>query len=104
MAVETDLSPEALLEACKDVEGELGRELDGPRHGPRPIDVDVLLVGDLVHRSDRLTLPHPELATRRFVIEPLLELDPSLRLPDGTELADRLDAVAGQRAARLGPL
>jgi 2-amino-4-hydroxy-6-hydroxymethyldihydropteridine diphosphokinase len=66
------------------------------RHGPRPIDVDVLLLGDLEHRSERLTLPHPEVTSRRFVLEPLLELEPGLRLPDGRELSSFLAAVADQ--------
>ena len=60
LEVETELGPEELLEACKRVERALGREPGGPRHGPRPIDVDVLLLGGLEHASERLTLPHPE--------------------------------------------
>jgi 2-amino-4-hydroxy-6-hydroxymethyldihydropteridine diphosphokinase len=101
LRVRTALGPEELLDACKDVERELGREPGGVRHGPRPIDVDVLLLGEIELESDRLTLPHPELRNRRFVIEPLLELDPDLRLPDGTALRDRLAAVADQRVERL---
>ena len=99
--IETGLAPEELLDACKAVERELGREPGGPRHGPRPIDVDVLLLGDREHRSERLTLPHAEVTSRRFVLEPLLELDPNLELPDGTRLAERLDAVADQRVERF---
>lgn len=102
LAVDTGLAPEELLALCKRVEAELGREPGGARHGPRPIDVDLLLMGDLVHRSERLTLPHPEVGSRRFVLEPLLELDPGLTLPDGTPLAGLLDAVAGQRVAHAG--
>ncbi len=101
--VETALDPEELLDACKAVERGLGRR-EGPRHGPRPIDVDVLLLGDLVWSSARLTLPHPELLRRRFVLEPLLELDPRLRLPDGTALSDALEDVVGQRVDRVGSL
>jgi 2-amino-4-hydroxy-6-hydroxymethyldihydropteridine diphosphokinase len=97
LRIRTDLDPEALLDVCKDVERELGRAAGGLRHGPRPIDVDVLLMGDLVHRSERLTLPHVEVATRRFVLEPLLELDPELRFPDGTPLAELVPAVLDQR-------
>ena len=74
------------------------------RHGPRPIDVDVLLLGDLEYSSDRLTLPHREVTSRRFVLEPLLELDPGLALPDGTPLAARLDAVRDQPVRRVGRL
>jgi len=102
--IETALAPEPLLEVCKQVERELGREPGGPRHGPRPVDVDLLLLGDLEHRSERLVLPHPEITARRFVLEPLLELDPRLRLPDGTALAGALDVVADQRVTLVDSL
>jgi 2-amino-4-hydroxy-6-hydroxymethyldihydropteridine diphosphokinase len=102
LAIDTELDPEALLDACKEVERSLGRAAGGPRHGPRPIDVDVLLLGDLVHRSERLTLPHAEVTARRFVLEPLLELDRELTLPDGTPLAPLLAGVADQPVSRLG--
>ena len=100
--VRTALGPEDLLDACKGVERELGRQAGGPRHGPRPIDVDLLLLGDLECSSERLTLPHREVTTRRFVLEPLLELAPALELPDGTRLADRLAAVRDQPVRRAG--
>ena len=102
--VETELGPEELLDACKVVEVEAGRMIGGPRHGPRTIDVDVLLLGDLHHQSDRLTLPHRDILARRFVLEPLLELDPELTLPDGTLIRDELPQVAGQRVERDGSL
>ncbi len=89
-AREDDHGPEALLDACKAVERELGREAGGVRHGPRPIDVDVLLLGDVEHASERLTLPHEQVLARRFVLVPLLELDFERRLPDGRSLADAL--------------
>ena len=104
LEVDTSLSPEELLSACKAIERDLGRGPGGVRHGPRPIDVDVLLLGDLRRRSEGLILPHPGICARRFVIEPLLELDPGLTLPDGTRLADRLPDVWGQRVERLGAL
>lgn len=104
LAVETILGPEQLLDRCKRVERALGRAGCGLRHGPRPIDVDLLLLGGLERRSEHLTLPHPELLTRRFVVEPLLELDPQLRLPDGRRLADAVPVLAGQRVVRAGPL
>jgi 2-amino-4-hydroxy-6-hydroxymethyldihydropteridine diphosphokinase len=104
LAIDTELGPEQLLDACKDVERVLGRVPGGPRHGPRPIDVDLLLLGDLVHRSERLTLPHPEVLARRFVLDPLLELDPGLTLPDGTRLATQVEQVADQPVRRVGPL
>jgi 2-amino-4-hydroxy-6-hydroxymethyldihydropteridine diphosphokinase len=103
--VRTGLDPEGLLDVCKAIEAERGRSSGGPRHGPRPLDVDLLLIGDLELETARLTLPHPEVATRRFVLEPLLELDPGLLLPDGTVLADSLASLAGaQRVARAGEL
>jgi len=102
VAVETELGPEELLDACKDVERALGRVPDGPRHGPRPIDIDVLLLGQVTHRSDRLTLPHPEVTARRFVLEPLLELDPPLALPDGTPLASFTSDVSDQPVRSVG--
>jgi 2-amino-4-hydroxy-6-hydroxymethyldihydropteridine diphosphokinase len=96
LAIETDHEPEALLNACKEVERALGREPGGQRHGPRPIDVDVLLLDALEYASDRLVLPHPEVLSRRFVLVPLLELEPGLILPDGTSLADALTALGGE--------
>jgi 2-amino-4-hydroxy-6-hydroxymethyldihydropteridine diphosphokinase len=104
LEVDTELDPEELLGVCKEVERELGREPGGQRHGPRPIDVDVLLLGRIEHRSDALTLPHPEIRSRRFVLEPLLELDPELALPDGSALKALLPAVQRQRVTRVGPL
>ena len=104
LAAETELGPEELLDVCKSVERELGRTPGGARHGPRPIDVDLLLLDDVEHSSPRLTVPHPELRRRRFVLEPLLELDPGLELPGGTRLADELPRTAGQRVERVGAL
>jgi 2-amino-4-hydroxy-6-hydroxymethyldihydropteridine diphosphokinase len=100
--IETELEPEELLDACKVVEREGGRMVAGPRHGPRPIDVDVLLLGDIEFESERLTIPHRDVTTRRFVLEPLLELDPDLSLPDGTRLADALERLGDQRIERTG--
>jgi 2-amino-4-hydroxy-6-hydroxymethyldihydropteridine diphosphokinase len=104
LRVGTDLEPEALLDACKAVERELGREPGGVRHGPRAIDVDLLLLGSERYRSERLVLPHPEVTTRRFVLVPLLELDPELALPDGAMLRDALAALGPGQGMRLaGP-
>jgi 2-amino-4-hydroxy-6-hydroxymethyldihydropteridine diphosphokinase len=103
--IRTELDPEELLDVCKQVEAERGRAPDAPRHGPRPLDVDLLLLGDLELSTDRLTLPHPEVSSRRFVLAPLLELDPQLTLPDGTKLADALAALGpGQRVEPLDAL
>jgi 2-amino-4-hydroxy-6-hydroxymethyldihydropteridine diphosphokinase len=92
----TGLEPEALLDACKAIEVERGRAFGGPRHGPRPLDVDLLLLGDLELETQRLTLPHREVASRRFVLVPLLELEPELALPNGTRLSEAL-AGLGER-------
>jgi 2-amino-4-hydroxy-6-hydroxymethyldihydropteridine diphosphokinase len=103
--IETDLEPEALLDACKAVEADLGRDLEGGiRHGPRPIDVDLLLLGDAEYRSERLSLPHEQVTARRFVLIPLLELDLELRTPGGTRLADCLAAMPlDEGVRRAGP-
>jgi 2-amino-4-hydroxy-6-hydroxymethyldihydropteridine diphosphokinase len=93
--IETDLGPEELLKECKRLESELGRQEGGVRHGPRPIDIDILLLGDVEYESDRLRIPHRDLETRRFVLEPLREL-----APEAVDEA-RLAAVQGQRARRL---
>ncbi len=103
LAVETSLDPERLLDACKEVERAVGRAAGGVRHGPRAIDVDVLLLDDLEHVSAALALPHPEVLARRFVLVPLLELDPQLRVA-GRSLADALVALGpGQALRRVGP-
>ena len=103
--IRTELEPEALLDACKEVEMERGRDLEAARHSPRPLDVDLLLLGELELATDRLTLPHPEVTSRRFVLAPLLELDADLALPDGTRLAAALAALGpGQRAERVSSL
>ncbi|HMJ73658.1 MAG TPA: 2-amino-4-hydroxy-6-hydroxymethyldihydropteridine diphosphokinase [Solirubrobacterales bacterium] len=103
--IRTELEPEVLLDVCKEIEAERGRALDAPRHSPRPLDVDLLLLGDIELSTQRLTLPHPEATSRRFVLAPLLELDPDLTFPDGARLADALASLgSGQRASRVGAL
>ena len=102
--VRTALGPDQLLDVCKAIEVEHGRAFAGPRHGPRPIDLDLLLLGDLELSSERLTLPHPELSSRRFVLVPLLELDPELTLPDGSRLGDALEGLGtGQEVRKVSP-
>jgi 2-amino-4-hydroxy-6-hydroxymethyldihydropteridine diphosphokinase len=103
--IETELGPEELLDACKAVEAELGRDLQGGvRHGPRPIDVDLLLLGDAPYASERLRLPHEQVTARRFVLIPLLELDFDLKTPDGMRLADCLAALPlDEGVRRAGP-
>ncbi len=87
------LAPLELLDAVKRLEAELGRAANARRHGPRTIDIDILLVGDLELRVERMQLPHEQLLVRRFVLIPALELDFDLRTPDGRRLADALAAL-----------
>jgi 2-amino-4-hydroxy-6-hydroxymethyldihydropteridine diphosphokinase len=102
--VRTDLEPEELLDVCKRIEAERGRDFEAPRHSPRPVDLDLLLLGDLELQTERLTLPHREVTSRRFVLAPLLELDPELALPDGRRLGDCLANLGdGERVERVGP-
>lgn len=102
--VETELAPEALLDVCKAVERVLGRIPGGVRHGPRPIDIDLLLLGETELKTERLTLPHAEVVSRRFVLVPLLELDPDLAVPGAGRLAAALAALGeGQEVRRAGP-
>jgi 2-amino-4-hydroxy-6-hydroxymethyldihydropteridine diphosphokinase len=103
LRVRTPYGPEELLDVCKAVEHALGRAAGGIRHGPRRIDVDLLLLNQHEYASERLTLPHPEVRSRRFVLVPLLELDPELTLPDGEPLAAALAALEGQDVAQVGP-
>jgi 2-amino-4-hydroxy-6-hydroxymethyldihydropteridine diphosphokinase len=81
VAVETSLTPSALLAALLDVERELGRVREGPRYGPRTVDLDLLLMDDVVLDEPGLELPHPRLHDRMFALEPLAELDPELVVP-----------------------
>ena len=108
LRIETDLDPEGLLDACKAVERDRGRTLAGEpgyvRHGPRPLDVDLLLLGDLEYRSERLTLPHEQVTSRRFVLVPLLELAPDLEVPGYGRAAKALEHLGpGQDVALAGP-
>jgi 2-amino-4-hydroxy-6-hydroxymethyldihydropteridine diphosphokinase len=90
LRIETALEPLQLLDLCKALERDLGRAADAVRHGPRAIDIDVLLLGELEHSSERLRVPHEQVLARRFVLIPLLELDFDLRTPAGERLAQAL--------------
>ncbi len=76
--------PEALLEICQALEREAGRVWTGERNAPRPLDLDIIYVNGAVCSSERLTLPHPRWAERRFVVEPLADVRPALVLPGQT--------------------
>lgn len=102
VVIETDLSPRQLLDACLDIERSHGRErLE--RWGPRTLDLDILLFGAEEIDQAGLTVPHPRLGERRFVLEPLLAVWPDARLPDGTPVAALLDSVSEQQVARFEP-
>jgi 2-amino-4-hydroxy-6-hydroxymethyldihydropteridine diphosphokinase len=104
LRVQTALAPLALLDAVKRLERELGRGEAGVRHGPRAIDIDILLLGELELSDQRMTLPHEQLLHRRFVLIPALELDMELATPDGSRLADALAALPLDEGVRwAGP-
>ena len=88
--LETTLGPRAMLETLLEVERMLGRTRDGPRFGPRTIDLDLLLYDDETLDEPGLTVPHPRLHERRFALEPLAELDPALAIPGRGRVSDLL--------------
>jgi 2-amino-4-hydroxy-6-hydroxymethyldihydropteridine diphosphokinase len=97
--LETDLSARALLGVLLELERAFGRDrAAGPPHGPRTLDLDLLLYGDATIDEPLLEVPHPRLHERRFVLEPLAELDPDLEIPgEGSvqALLSKLDSTAG---------
>lgn len=105
IGISTCLDPRALLAEAKRVELALGRDPAGPRHGPRPVDIDLLLLRSAVLDSEELAVPHRDLLDRRFVLVPLLELDFALAHPDGRRLSDALARlpIDEQRVTWLGP-
>ena len=91
--IETELGPRELLERLLAVERTLGRTRTGPRFGPRTIDLDLVLYGDCSLAEPGLTVPHPRLHERAFVLEPLSELDPSLVIPGLGDVKSLLAAL-----------
>jgi len=102
IGVETGRTPDALLRAAQAVEAAEGRVRDGDPWQPRPLDVDLLVVGEKTRTTDRLTLPHPRLAERRFVLRPWADLAPNLRVPPPFDATVRtlLDACRDGAALR----
>lgn len=100
---ETRYFPLQLLNILQRIERDLGRVREGaPRRGPRVIDIDILLFGDVVMETPQLTIPHPRMFERRFVLEPLVEIASDLRRPDTKEpLKKLLSKVAGQKMRRF---
>jgi 2-amino-4-hydroxy-6-hydroxymethyldihydropteridine diphosphokinase len=101
LLIETELEPLELLDAVKRLEEELGREGQGVRHGPRAIDIDILLLGDVELAHERMTLPHEQVLARRFVLIPALELDFELSTPAGRRLSDALAALPVSEGVRF---
>ena len=99
-ALETTLAPEALLDALLDVEQRFGR-IRAEKNGPRTLDLDLLLYNELELDLPRLTLPHPRLHLRAFVLLPLAEISPKMPLPRRGTIAAWLPAVANQGISRL---
>lgn len=100
VCVETTLAPEALLAALLAIEARFGR-IRAERNGPRTLDLDLLLHGDQIVDTPRLTLPHPRLHLRAFVLAPLAEIAPDLAIPGRGSVAAWLPAVALQHIERL---
>jgi 2-amino-4-hydroxy-6-hydroxymethyldihydropteridine diphosphokinase len=104
LRVRTALEPLELLEAVKRLERELGRSQGAVRHGPRTIDIDILLLDDVQLAHERISLPHEQLLHRRFVLIPALELDFDMCAPDGSRLADALAVLTLEEGVRwAGP-
>ncbi len=97
---QTTLSPRQLLHRCQAVETRLGR-VRSTRWGPRIIDVDILLYGALEINEPDLTIPHPQLAQRAFVLVPLAELDAAFRVPGGGTIGSLLEAVPDRVGVRV---
>ena len=98
--LETSLAPEALLDALLEVEQRFGR-IRAERNGPRTLDLDLLLYNDQFVDLPRLTLPHPRLHLRAFVLQPLAEIAPNLQIPGRGSVAAWLPAVANQGIVKL---
>jgi 2-amino-4-hydroxy-6-hydroxymethyldihydropteridine diphosphokinase len=104
LRIRSALAPLHLLDLVKRIERELGRDEDGVRHGPRAIDIDILLLGELELSHERMTVPHEQLLSRRFVLIPALELDFDLTAPGGQRLSDALAGLSLAEGVRwAGP-
>lgn len=97
----TDLDPLPLLRALQLLENSRGRQRSGVLWSPRPLDLDILLYGQRQIATPELTIPHPRLVQRNFVLAPLHDLDPELRLPDGSPIARLLARIGCEGIVRL---
>lgn len=103
IAVETQLAPQELLRAVKQIEADLGR-VETYRWGPRMLDIDILLYGSVEMDTPELTIPHKHLLERAFALLPLLELAPDAKLPDNALVNDRMAVTGETGVERLRPL
>lgn len=92
-AIDTELSPLALLDNTQSIELSHGRERKDNRWGPRTLDLDILLYGEQIIDNDRLTIPHYGMTSREFVLYPLYDLQPDLHLPCGTPLVKLVENI-----------
>ncbi|HET7663297.1 MAG TPA: 2-amino-4-hydroxy-6-hydroxymethyldihydropteridine diphosphokinase [Rhodanobacteraceae bacterium] len=101
--IETALSAHALLAALQTLESRAGRTRDGRRWGPRVLDLDLLLYGDMQLQDGQLAIPHPRLAERAFVLLPLADIAATLEVPGQGRVADLLACVDTRGCQRLSP-
>ena len=100
--VKTELTPEELLTSCRKIEFSNGSPVSRNKSAPRTLDIDIIFYGDRIINSDKLIVPHPRYADRRFVLEPLAEIAPDYICPDtGTSVADTLDQCTDRSRVHL---
>ena len=99
VALETELQAEALLDHTQRIELQQGRQRKAERWGPRTLDLDIMLFGDAVIHSERLTVPHYDMKNRGFMLWPLYEIAPTLHFPDGTTLRQVLENLGAEKPA-----
>lgn len=100
VVLETALDAEALLDNTQRIELQQGRVRKAERWGPRTLDLDIMLFGNQVMNTDRLTLPHYDMKNRGFMLWPLFEVAPDLIFPDGSSLKSVLDDLGAEKPAR----
>lgn len=100
VALDTDLAPETLLDHTQRIELQQGRVRKAERWGPRTLDLDIMLFGDRVIQTERLTVPHYDMHNRGFMLWPLFEIAPDLRFPDGKSLQQRLAELGEEKPER----
>ena len=100
--IKTELTPEALLTSCREIEFSNGRPVSRNKSAPRTLDVDIIFYGDRIINSGKLIVPHARYADRRFVLEPLAEIAPDYICPDtGTSVAHTLDQCTDRSRVQL---